>query len=570
MIHPEDVSTLEKLNQETLEVGLPLDTTFRMIMRDGATKWIWERSRVVETHPDGTPLLLEGFYTDITEQHRLEAAELASRAKSEFLANMSHEIRTPMNAITGMTELILRENPSEQIAAYVRNIKFAAHNLLNIINDILDFSKVEAGAMKLSEIRYYTASLLNDLTTMIYVRIGNKPINFILDDDPNLPEILVGDVTRLNQVAINLLSNAVKFTPSGHIRLKVGYRYTSEAAIALKITVEDTGIGIKPENLTNLFENFSQVDTKKNRAVEGTGLGLAISKKLVELMGGGITVESVYGEGSVFSFEIEQKVISHRPLASLDDPDSLCVGVCVSNPLNEQVILSKFDAMGAKGQAEKVFDNLAPYSHFIVDSDMTGPLYGKDLSQTQVIVLMKNYLTGKSDLESARSLSSPLTSQIAADILNGRISILGDAEEEASLYNRDMVLTDTQILLVDDNDINLLIAQNILEDYQAEVTLAKSGQEAIDCVKANRYDIIFMDHMMPEMDGVEATALIRALEGNDWARKMPIVALTANAISGVREMFLENGMNDFLSKPIDLPELNRVLYTWLPKGKIAE
>ncbi|MDR1377365.1 MAG: PAS domain-containing protein, partial [Synergistaceae bacterium] len=297
MVHPDDVDGLEKINAETLSVGLPLETTFRMIMKDGSVKWIWERSRVVEKNPDGSPRILEGFYTDITEQRRLEAAELANRAKSEFLANMSHEIRTPMNAILGMTDLALRNFPQKSVLEYLNNIKSAGTALLSIINDILDFSKIEAGAVELLPEKYDVRSFINDVVTMICVRIGDKPLDFIVDDDPSMPQEMIGDVTRIKQITINLLSNAVKFTRMGHIIFMVSAEPTSVAdRYKLKIAVRDTGIGIRNEEIPLLFENFSQLDTRKNRGIEGTGLGLAISKKLVGLMEGEIQVESTYGQ----------------------------------------------------------------------------------------------------------------------------------------------------------------------------------------------------------------------------------------------------------------------------------
>jgi signal transduction histidine kinase len=205
MVHSDDVDQLEKLIAETLSVGLPLETTYRIVMKDGTAKWIWERSRVVEFHEDGTALLLEGFYTDITEQRRREAAELANRTKSEFLANMSHEIRTPMNAILGMTDLALRNIVSQDaVRDYLGNIKNSGNQLLSIINDILDFSKVEAGVVELVPEKYKVHSMINDIAVMIHVRIGNKPIFFLVDDDPDLPSEMIGDVTRIKQIIINL------------------------------------------------------------------------------------------------------------------------------------------------------------------------------------------------------------------------------------------------------------------------------------------------------------------------------------------------------------------------------
>ncbi len=564
MVHHDDVALLAKQNAETLEIGLPLDTTFRLVMRDGSVKWIWERSRVVETYPDGTPLILEGFYTDITEQRRLEAAELANRAKSEFLANMSHEIRTPMNAIMGMTELIVREDPTPTIAGYVKNIRSASHSLLNIVNDILDFSKVEAGAMEISPVIHNPASLINDIAAMIYVRIGDKPIDFIIDDDPSLPSGLVGDTTRIKQIAINILTNAVKFTNKGYIRFGVSCRMKGDNKAILRGVVEDTGIGIKREDMPMLFENFSQLDTKKNRAVEGTGLGLAISKKLAELMGGEITIESEYGTGSVFAFEIEQDVVSLQPIAELEHPERAYVGISVAEPAKAASILGKLNKLGARGEIDGELAEPAKYSHIIMDSDLGSRLSGKDLGAAKVVALVRNYLAEGLELAGARNINAPLTAHALADILNGP-QAKQDGNEAAAAA---LMLRDTSVLVVDDNDINLIIAETLIADYGAQVVTVLSGREALEALDAQQFDMIFMDHMMPELDGVETTKLIRA-RTNGNCRTVPIVALTANAISGVKDMFVTNGMNDFLSKPLEIDTLEAVLRKWLPKEKIV-
>ncbi len=565
MVHPDDVQPLAKLNAETLEIGLPLDTTFRMVMRDGSVKWIWERSRVVETHPDGTPMILEGFYTDITEQRRLEAAELANRAKSEFLANMSHEIRTPMNAIIGMTELIMRESPTPAISGYVKNIRSASNSLLNIVNDILDFSKVEAGAMEITPVAYHPSSLINDVAAMIYVRIGDKPIDFIVDDDPGLPSCLIGDTTRIKQIAINLLTNAVKFTPQGYIRFGISCRPKGGGRVMLRAVVEDTGIGIKKEDMPLLFENFSQLDTKKNRAVEGTGLGLAISKKLIGLMGGEITIESEYGKGSIFTFEIEQEVSSAAPVAQLNNPGQSYVGVCVSQPAKAVSILGKLQKLGVRGEIDEQLTDPARYSHIVMDSDLGARLSGKDTGKAKIAALVKNYLADGLLFPNAQNINAPLTAHALADIINGQPE---EAADDQAAPSCTPLFKDTSALVVDDNDINLIIAETLLVDYGIRVVTALSGKEALATLESDSFDIIFMDHMMPDLDGVETTKLIRAQE-NGNCRTVPIVALTANAISGVKEMFIDNGMNDFLSKPLELSELEAILVKWLAKEKLA-
>lgn len=566
MVHPDDVGPLEKLNAETLSIGLPLETTFRMIMKDGSVKWIWERSRVVEKNPDGTPHLLEGFYTDITEQRRLEAAELANRAKSEFLANMSHEIRTPMNAILGMTDLALRNFPNETVLEYLGTIRSAGTSLLSIINDILDFSKIEAGAVELVPDKYDVRSLINDVVAMIHMRIGEKHIDLIVDDDPNMPREMIGDVIRIKQIVINLLTNAVKFTREGHIIFSVRVEHTALAErYKLKISVQDTGIGIRREDIPLLFGNFSQLDTRKNRGIEGTGLGLAISKRLVELMDGGIYVDSTYGEGSRFSFHVIQRVEDPQPAVRLVENGQGPVALWLSNPAKARVLSQKIAKMGVLCDILDVPEGFGKYSHVFFDFNNWPQISGVPFPETRLIALSSHAVDEPGLPPGVKFVGNPLTSLSLAKLLDSSASasygINTPVFEENSLQ-----LHDARMLVVDDNDINLIIAEEVLLGYGGEVDVAKSGAEAVEFVQSNSYDIVFMDHMMPEMDGVDATKIIRALPEEKY-RKLPIVALTANVVGDVRDLFIGSGMNDFLSKPLDMREIERALREWLPREK---
>ncbi|MDL2307552.1 response regulator, partial [Desulfovibrio sp. OttesenSCG-928-C06] len=563
MIHPDDVEPLAKANELTLSIGLPLETTFRMVMKDGTVKWIWERSRVVERNLDGSPRLLEGFYTDITEQRRLEAAELANRAKSEFLANMSHEIRTPMNAILGMTDLALRQTPPENTQECLRSIKSAANSLLAIINDILDFSKIEARAIEIVSEPYDVASFINDVVTLINVRIGEKPIEFIIEDSPKIPRTLTGDCIRLKQILINLLTNAVKFTASGHIKLVLEPVPVNETSILLKGRIEDSGIGIKREDLPLLFENFSQLDTKKNRNVEGTGLGLAITKKLVELMGGSITVTSTYGEGSCFSFEVAQAVTDPVPVVQISGDNKYRVAIWLNNTALSESLARKCAQLGAQADIVNGPENLASYTHAFFEHEKIGAVNPDSLPETRLFSLSRDYLDNQGLPANTTLVFSPLSTAMVAHFLEGSSGISLYAEDD--IYGG-LVLRNCTFLVVDDNDINLLIAASVLEEYGADVDTAMSGEEAIQKVRERNYDIVFMDHMMPEMDGVEATVLIRQMP-EARCHTMPIVALTANAVGDVRSMFLESGMNDFLPKPLVMKELERCLREWLPRDK---
>ena len=567
MVHPDDVEPLERLNAVTLSVGLPLETTFRMIMKDGSEKWIWERSRVVETNPDGTPRLLEGFYTDITEQRRLEASELANRAKSEFLANMSHEIRTPLNAILGMTGLALRSFPQKTVIDYLKNIEVAGSSLLSIINDILDFSKIEAGAVEILPEVYEISSFINDIATMIHVRIGQKPLDFILDDDPYLPHKLSGDVMRIKQIVINLLTNAVKFTHEGHIILSISTVPADEPNMCkLKISVTDTGIGIRREDISRLFANFSQLDTRKNRSVEGTGLGLAIAKNFVELMGGEVAVQSEYGKGSCFSFYILQEIEDAKQAVSLPQNNGLKVGVWFpNNPIKERILQNKIQRIGASCDIVVDIKSMGQYTHLLYDETCQEQL-GTDDGCKTVLLPVLHGLQNEACQAASPTVRVPISSMVAANLLDASGHSSSASARAAATQPTSLRLLNTRILVVDDNEINLVVAEGLLEFYGATISTAKSGMEAVSMVKNHDYDIIFMDHMMPEMDGVDTTKRIRSLADPKY-QSVPIVALTANVLGDVKSIFIENGMNDFLAKPMDVLELERVLRELLPKEK---
>jgi PAS domain S-box-containing protein len=565
MVHPDDVDQLNRLISETLSVGLPMETTYRIIMKNGTVKWIWERSRVVEFQEDGTAHLLEGFYTDITEQRRLEAAELANRAKSEFLANMSHEIRTPMNAILGMTDLALRNIGSDAIHDYLGNIKNSGGQLLSIINDILDFSKVEAGVVELVPEKYNVHSMINDIVTMIHVRIGDKPLDFIVDDDPELPVELIGDVTRIKQIIINFLTNAVKFTREGHVLFSISSE-PSEAdnMCKLNVSISDTGIGIRDEDIQNLFANFSRFDTRKNRGIEGTGLGLAISKNLVELMGGEVTVESRYGEGSCFSFYIMQQVENRQAILKLADDKYRRVAVWKPDVIKAHILADKINKLGAICDIIDSNENIAQYTHVFFDSSNFYNIVEIQCPNTKFIAVARGLTDKERVPPNMELIHMPLTSLLLSRILGGNTYYQNEISIDGERYT--VQLHNTRLLIVDDIDINLIIAEDMLTAYGGQVDTADSGIKAVELIKNNDYDLVFMDHMMPEMDGVDVTKIIRALPEEKY-RKLPIVALTANVVGDVRDMFMQSGMSDFLSKPMEHTEMERVLREWLPQEK---
>ena len=497
-----------------------------------------------------------------------EKAEAANEAKSAFLSNMSHEIRTPMNAIVGMTDILLRQEHSKQTREYLNNIKNSGAALLTIINDILDFSKIESGKMEIIEEEYEPMSMFHDLSMIFLNRIGEKKVELLYDIDKNMPRKLYGDGQRLRQIIINLMNNAIKFTESGYVRLSVKVNSCDEETMELTFLVEDSGQGIKEEDIGKLFDSFSQVDTKKNHQKEGTGLGLAISKRLVELMHGSIGVKSTYGEGSTFYFTLPQKIVDARPAARLKDAtgNQSIVGIKLANETLKNQVKQLADTYSVKWvDGEEIAEAKVD---FLITDEPTS-ISKEDRSRLEegngVLCVLQNPMVENLSSGKGTILNKPLYSLNFCQLLNREeLTFKSEAEEEMHF-----IAPQANILVVDDNEMNLKVAKGLLTPFQMQIDVAVNGKEAVAMVQEKQYHIVFMDHMMPVMDGIEATRAIRSLEGEVY-QKLPIVALSANATSEARELFLQEKMDDFVAKPIKVKEIGKCVLKWLPEELVME
>lgn len=497
----------------------------------------------------------------------------SSSMKSDFLANMSHEIRTPMNAVIGMAEMALREELTPAAREYIGQIKSSGQTLLTIINDILDFSKIESGKMDISDVEYEPMSVINDVSNIIMTRIGSKELELTVDVNPDLPSGLYGDNIRIKQVMVNLANNAVKFTKEGNVHVKVDFWQTDEETIELSISITDTGSGIKESDMGKLFKSFQQLDSKRNRNIEGTGLGLAICKQLVSLMNGKIHVDSVYGKGSTFSFVIPQRVTNNAHSIEKLEEKLAAAGLIRSEYIAGELAddMEKLGVSYERLESEE-FLNLVKEKQigflFIEQPLFTeGVQYFLKLNPNVNGVLLTNYRSVRSyDLPNLRVVKKPLYILGLSNIFSGREDNVAFTFTEAEDF--DFVAPTAEILVVDDNAINLTVVKGLLAPLQMKIDTALSGKEAVLKVTDKRYDIIFMDHMMPEMDGVETTRVIRRLLGNNG--QVPIIALTANAVEGTAEMFISEGMNDMVAKPIEMRVIVSKLQKWLPPEKIEK